>query len=169
MELGGLIVGYIWLGILFIVLVGLNYCSVKFLLQTKKMKADAIKALQRNEKKLQDKYNQIASLPPVELDRYLSNMFAKCLELNSAAYVSDNDHEAREKLYARATADMLAYLGTETIDAINYRYGTDYIYRWCEINYKLLENRGTLVSIINKTTYAETIANGLTGMAQRNQ
>lgn len=167
MELGGLIIGYIWLGILFVVLVGLNYCSVKFLLQTKRMKADAIKALQRNEKKLQDKYNQIASLSPTELEKYLANIFAKFLELNSAAYVSDNDHEAREKLYARSTADVLAYLGTETVDAINYRYGNDYIYRWCEATYKLLENRGMLMSIINKTIYAESIANIISNMTQK--
>lgn len=164
-EYGGLIVGYIWIAILFTISMILLGLSIKVWKQTKAIKNKTISAMAANEKKLQEKYNQIASLPPKELDAYLAVIFAKHLELNSASYVSSNDYEAKNKLFLRASADTVLFLGEGTIDAINYRYGNDYVYHWCEMTYKMLENRGLLTSIINQTMYSEAITNNINNMS----
>lgn len=96
-------------------------------------------------------YKKIISLTPKELDEYLGIVFGYFLEVNTVSRVSEKDPDASVKLYANTLSSMMSYIGEENIEALDYYYGSDYLSKWCELRYALLENRRILSPIINKT------------------
>ena len=102
-------------------------------------------------KKTDMQYKKLIQLSPKELDDYLGMIFGYFLELNAESRVSERDHEVVTKLYASTLSSMLEYLGEDVIEAFDYYYGKEYIEKWCQLRYLLLENRRTLSKVINKT------------------
>lgn len=137
--------------------------AVKLFVRGRKYRNDAKKYAEKMKARTDAKYNKYIALTPQELDERLGVLFAAQLELCSVSAVAETDPEAIGKLYALAVAGLLNYIGPESIAAIEYYYGSNYVVRWCELKYKLLENRGILSKIIDKEMYLDKIAKELTG------
>lgn len=139
--------------------VGISFAlaALCFLEHARQIKKKAIKMAKLVDKHTQNKVNRVISLPVNEFENYLFRVYSSMLEITSAKDVSDKDPNAITILYAKSLEAMIAYLGNETTEAIDYYYGKDYLYRWCELRFKLLENRGALPNIISKRVYADSI------------
>ena len=101
--------------------------------------------------------NKITSLPPDQFFLYIANIYSKILELESAAHETTKNPNAGVDLYARTLAALEAYLGDETVEAIEYYYGKNYLGKWSSQCYRLLENRGMLPGIIEGHSSFESI------------
>ena len=146
----GIFILYAWgIGLLaFSVVMCIIGC--KFILRArkyKKMQEDIVKKVEVRTRK---EYNKIATMSPKDLGEYLSTVFARVLELEAATHVSEKDHDAAERLYGYSVASLCTYLGPETIAAIDYYYGANYVQRWSYHTFRLLSNRGIITAIINK-------------------
>lgn len=123
------------------------------------------KLMEVNHKKLdqlvQNKYNRVALLNISEFDQYMTKVFSMCMELATKESVSEKDPDAAVKLFAKTLERVEVYLGTETITAIDYFYGKDFLIRWCEMRFNLLNSRMYLPKIIDKSIYAESIESAL--------
>lgn len=117
---------------------------------------------QQRKKEIDEKYNMYISLTPDELDHRLVRIFSRSLELASVTFVSKNDPDAAPKLYAKAVEKTLVFIGDESIAAIDRYYGKDYVIKWCELAYALIENKGLLSKLIDKDAYADEIEKFLT-------
>lgn len=106
-------------------------------------------------------YNKYAGLSFSELEAVLQSIYSEQLSIVSAQLVSTNDPNARDVLYAKSLEAMLAYLGPETLDALDYYYGKNFITRWCETKYFLLENDAVISSVIDKSIRAMQIRKAL--------
>lgn len=133
------------------------FFGVRFLQSSKKIKKKTMLQMKKLDKDVQNKYNRIALLSIGEFDNYMTKVFSMCMELASAESISDKDPDAAVKLYARTLERVITYLGPETIRALDYFYGKDYLVRWCELRYNMLNSRRYLPKIISKTLYAEGI------------
>lgn len=130
-----------------------------FLEHARRIKQKAINMAKLVDKRTQNKVNRVISLSANEFENYLFRVYSSMLEVVSAKDVSDKDPNAITILYAKSLEAMITYLGSETVEAIDYYYGKDYLFRWCELRFKLLENRGTLPNIIAKRASADSIEN----------
>ena len=157
----GLVIVWAWSIGALVVTVLCAYCAIRFLIKAHKYSIVQENLVKLVEKRTREKYNAIATLPQQEFGNFLAISFAKMLELKSASQISEVDPEAEEKLYAEATAALIDYLGPDTIDAIDYYYGDDYIHRWAKASYMLLIKRGISKNIIKKETQFETTAKHL--------
>lgn len=157
----GLVIVWVWTLIAVVVAFIAAHVAVRFMLKARDYAKTQEKLTKLVEKRVRDKHNAIATLPPKELGDFLANLFGKMLELKSASQVSELDPVAEERLYAEATAALMKYLGPETIDAIDYYYGDNYINRWAESSYMLLIKRGIAKNIIQKETQYETTSRNL--------
>jgi len=159
--ISGLVILYAW-GVLLLVAAGLlAYLAFRFFIKARryaKMQEDLVKVV---EKRVREKHNAIATLPPKEFGEFLTTAFAKMLELKCSSQISEVDHEAEEKLYSEALAALYKYLGEETVAAIDYYYGKDYIYRWGENAYALLSKRGITQQIIKNDMRYEAAAKNM--------
>ena len=54
-----------------------------------------------------------------------------------------------ETVYAYAIKSLITYIGKTTEESINFFYGKDYIYRWCELRYNLMSQTGALSKLID--------------------
>lgn len=113
-----------------------------------KKEADSIK------KRTEEKYNKYAAMSVEELDNVLMLLFASHLETASLTDVAENDPNAAIKLYEKAVEQLTIYLSEDTISAIDYYYGKNYISKWCKLHFQLLENHGVISRIISKDIYA---------------
>lgn len=145
---GGITILCIWTAILLVILGTLIYANIKlfyYLVQRNKLaKAHILMVKTETERK----YNKIATMPPNDLEAYLSKIFAISVARASDTDVSDNDPDAASKLFFKTSERLINYLGPETVEAIEYYYGKDYIIRWCEMNYMNLTRNGVLAKII---------------------
>ena len=117
-------------------------------------KLKEIDVYQNEMKKRTDmQYKKLISLTPSQLDEYLGMIFGYFLELESVTKISEQDPDGATKLYAGVLKRMFDYIGTDTVEALDYYYGTGFLERWCEVRYSLLENRRILSPIL-KQTYA---------------
>ena len=108
-------------------------------------------------------YKKVIQFTPKELDEYLGLIFGYFLELNSEARVSEKDPDANVKLYAHTLSSMLEYLGDESVQALDYYYGSSYVEKWCQLRFMLLENRRIASKIINKEYDFTAVQNNTTG------
>lgn len=123
--------------------------------QEKHAADDFVRAIEIQTRK---EFNKIATLSPSELSRFLTVIFSRKLILCSDQHVSEHEPNAHETLYAYALGATLEYLGPETVEAIDYYYGKDYINRWCHEAYLELEHSNVASSIIAKERDAGTVA-----------
>ncbi len=103
-------------------------------------------------KKLRNNNNAIAALNPTELEMFLAKEYAKQLELVLVSDMSINDPDSMSKCYLNSSAELIKFLGEDTVDAISDRYGKDFVIKWCEVQFRLLENSGDLAKIYNRVT-----------------
>ena len=161
---GGALTVCIWglfLSIVLGILIYLNIHLLYYLIKRNKLAKDHIRMVKLETER---KFNKIATLPPDELDAYLSKIFAMTVARAFDTDVSDKDPDVASKLYFKTSERLVNYLGPETIDAIEYYYGKEYIIRWCEMHYMYLTRNGTIAKLIKTGTSvvkAET-ENGLT-------
>ena len=137
------------------------YYSMILLKRAREYKKKQEELTKMVEKRTREKYNKIALLEPPQLITYLTSIFSKMLELSAVTHISDKDHGAAEKLYGYALAETIAYLGKDTLDAIDYYYGKDFIYRWSYSSYRLAETRGYISRIITKEATHENLLSNM--------
>lgn len=157
--LSGSITLFVWAGIFLIMDIVVFVYAIRFLLSAQKTKEDVEKMAKVAEIRLQRQYNKIATLPYDEFNSYMIATFSKAMEVVANREISKSDPDGDVSLYALATAEMVKYIGPETIEAIEYYYGKDYITRWSLLSYEMLEKRGIIKAIIiSKEARSETIA-----------
>lgn len=120
------------------------YMQSTIVLKMANKKADRIKQCAKLET------DKIASMGLVELTEYLSDTFAKIIELTSAESVSERDPYAVETLYAATLVNFTNHLSSN-YEAIEYYYGKGFIINWFSLHYKLLELHGNVSQIVQKT------------------
>ncbi|MCM1230270.1 MAG: hypothetical protein NC489_09055 [Ruminococcus flavefaciens] len=161
--LGGSITLLVWSGIFLAMTITVSIFACRFLLSARKTRQEAEKMIKLTEQRLQKQYNRIATLPYDEFQQYMISSFAKSLEIVSYREVSKSDPDGTVTLYTLAVAEMIEYMGLETVDAIEYYYGKDYIHRWTLLSYELLEKRGVITNVIeNKAVRADAVSKSLT-------
>lgn len=145
----------IW-GIVLLIL-GLAMFVIGYLyLKKGKMYHDTKRAmLIEAEQRVKLQYNKIATMTPNQLTVYLGGIFSRYLELNGELN-SEHDNTILERLFTQTQADLLEYLGQDTVNAIEYYYGSGYIEKWCQLAYFLLEKRKRLSGIVQgSATYGD--------------
>ena len=98
---------------------------------------------------VQMEYNKIGTMKPEELDKWLDEIFTSCLKLSIAGHYTPKDPINGETVYAYAIKSLITYIGKTTEESINFFYGKDYIYRWCELRYNLMSQTGALSKLID--------------------
>lgn len=159
--ISGLVIAYIWAVVMLVAGAAMCLCGIiliKHGRRYKKMQEDLVKAVEIRTKK---EYNKIALMSPQDLSAYLTQSFAKMLELESQASISEKDPDATTKLFAVSLAALLRFLGDETVAAIDYYYGKDYVQRWAEYSYRLIEARRLTDSVINKNMPYENLTGNM--------
>lgn len=159
--IGGLTLAIFWLIIVTTILASLCIQVVKLIYHLISLNKQAKQHLLDVKKRTEEKYNKYIALTPAEFDERLIKIFSTQLELCAVSDVSEKDPDATGVLYAHALEGVMRFIGTRSIDAIDYYYGTDYISRWCEVHYRILENRGILSKVITRQIYSDTIAREL--------
>ena len=123
---------------------------------------DAQKALLvEAEKRVKLQYNKIATLSPDKLNVYIGGIFSRYLELNGELGTT-KDNLVLERLFAGVQADVLDFLGEDTIAAIEYYYGANYVEKWSKLAYLILEKRRKLGGIVEGNTGYEELEHLLT-------
>ena len=152
---------WLFIGVVFFILLcGLNIKLFYHLIQ---LNIDAREHVKMIKERTAKQYNKFIGLSPDELDQFLAKIYSFELELAAVSNISEKDPSAEEKVYETAKEAVLDYLGSETISAIDYYYGTGYVIRWCELRFRYLENTGILKQIIDKNANARTIYGNLNG------
>lgn len=151
-----------WGLIVLVLAVGILVANVKlfwYLIERNKLaKAHVMMVKQKTELK----YNKIATMDPSELDDYLIKLFSMQIQITTDADISENDPNAEGKLYFKTAERIIRYLGPETVEAIEFYYGANYIVRWCEMHYMYLNKNNRLLDLIKtKNSSADTIADDL--------
>lgn len=141
----------------------LDYLLLRLLIGIINIKKVINKYALMQKMKIDQSLNKYISLSPEELNNILIDIFSYQLEVVSASDVSESDPNASIILYTRAVEKMILFLGTDSVKAIEQYYGTNYVIQWCEMMYKILENRGLIAKIISKSVYAEGIKRELLG------
>lgn len=159
---GQIIVLTIWLLIGILITLGLIYAALKLFWFAYKTKCAAEDYAKKIKTRTDNKYNKYISLTPDELDQRLSLIFSQQLELVSLTKISEKDPDAPSVLYALALAEVLKYIGEESLRAIDYYYGDNYVVKFCETTYKLLENRSVISNVIAKSANADKINANIT-------
>ena len=161
---GGMVLSILWLVTLCVILAFLCGQVVRLIYHLIKLNQQAKQHMLDVKNRTEEKYNKYISLTPQELDDRLINIFALQLELSAVSDISEKDPDAPGLLYGHALEGMMRFIGNHSIDAIDYYYGEDYISKWCEMHYRILENRGVLSKIITRQVYADAIARELRSM-----
>lgn len=153
----------VWAFALFIISIGMVRYAHRYFLNARiyeqmqkdlaKKASDHVKQVE-NETKMQ--HNKIATCTVDQFFQYLSDQFAKILEIEAKKYISNKDYGGAEKLYAHALSSFVAYLGNDTVTAIDYYYGEGFLENWASYSYQLMESRGYISRIINDSVGYET-------------
>lgn len=156
-----LIIPSIWLLVILAITMIAAVLCIKLFWHMIQLNIQLKKHVEEVKKKTAEKYNKIASLPPVELDSYLGVIYGIVLEIAAVTDISDRDPEAAMNLYTSSLSRMLEYLGMHNIEAIEYYYGPKWVDRWCELRFKYLSNTGVINNIMAKLTTASGITTQL--------
>lgn len=154
--ISGLVWLYIWAIALLVVGGFFAYMAYKFYRKGRRYADMQEEMVKKAEVRLRKQYNRIATMEPKDFYTFLTDAFGKMLEIEAQTRVSNKDFEAPEKLYAVATTALMAYLGNDTVAAIEYYYGTGFIERWTRYSYRLLESRGVISRFITSDTRYES-------------
>lgn len=140
--------------LLFVLIIAAGICFIIFR-KRKEIYKDKIKEAETYvadvKKRTDMQYKKLIQLSPKDLDEYLGLIFSYYLELNSESRVSEKDPAVVTKLYATILNSMLEYLGDDVVEALDYYYGEEFVEKWCQLRYLILENRRTLSKVINKS------------------
>lgn len=147
--LGGTITLFLWSVFAFIISIVLLVFMIRFMRSARKYNAEAEEMVKVVEVRLKRQHNRIATMAPRDLEDYLIGIFAQSLELASYQTVSKVDPDGEITLYATAMPIMIKKLGSETIEALDYYYGANYISRWSLMAYEMLEKRGVINTVIH--------------------
>ncbi len=101
--------------------------------------------------------NAIASLDPENLDKYLETVLTMYLQIEIALYGTEKDPDIKSELYGRAVVSYVKYLGTDTVNAIELRYGDGYVTRWFDARFKMLELSGEIDRWIVNPPYSKAV------------
>ena len=104
---------------------------------------------------------KIANQSPMELETYLAVKFSRCMEIEAITRISDVDPDRSTKLFAAALARLTDLLGADTIEAIEYYYGAGYINRFCEIGYRIMDQRGAINRLLTRSGTADDALNNV--------
>lgn len=129
--------------------IGLAYLLIRGIVYVKRRYKEIDNYRKSVMSSVQMEYNKIATLKPSELDTWMDEIFTSCLKLSIAAHYTPKDPVNGETVYAYAMHSMITYIGPTTEEAINFFYGKDYIYRWCELRYNLMMQTGALGKLID--------------------
>lgn len=141
---------FIWAVIALAIAIWCLYMGVRFLKVAREEKHTAETFVKETEVRTKKEYNKIATIKQSELNTLLAVTFARKLVLCSDQDISEKDPDAHEALLAHAQSAVIKFLGEETVAAIDYYYGKDYIHRWCHDAYLGLEHDMIASSIIKK-------------------
>jgi hypothetical protein len=120
------------------------------------------KQIQLTKKNVERKYNKIATMDVNELDTYLTGILSICIQIAYDADISEKDPDAEEKLYFSVLQRLQIYLGNDTVQAIEYFYGPQYLSRWVQLRYTYLSKTGALAKLIaQKPPITDDIMNNL--------
>lgn len=96
--------------------------------------------------------NQFASLPPDKLNAEFARVWTAIVSNEIIANISVSDAAAEEELYLRALKEFVEYF-SGSIQAIELRYGKDYVIKWFSLHYETMQADGTIHRIIqNKSS-----------------
>ena len=147
---------FVWAGVLFVLSVVTTILTIRYFRKGKFYHDQQKALLVEAEKRVRMQYNKIASLSPNRLITYLGGIFSRFLEL-SGELGSRADRDVIERLHANALAETLNYLGPETIEAIEYYYGEEYVEKWADLAMRILEKRRELGNVVDGSTRYEDI------------
>lgn len=139
----------IQLWLISLVCIGLAYLLIQGIVYVKRRYKEIDNYRNTVQHAVQIEYNKIATMKPEELDIWLDKIFTSCIKMSIASHYTPKDPINGETVYAHALAEMIKYIGPTTEEAINFFYGTDYIYRWCELQYRLMDQTGALSKLID--------------------
>lgn len=162
MFIPSLIFVLIWCIVALVILIVSCYWGIRFMLYRKSLLKKAHDDYEKVKESTQNKFNKVATLSPRELNIYLSKLYSIALILQSVTDISEKDTMSAEKLLASSIAKMLSDLRPETVSAIDYYYGNDYVITWCASQYRYLENLGILSAIIAKNCTVDRVYTELT-------
>ena len=91
--------------------------------------------------------NQFASLPPDKLNAEFARIWTAIVSNEIVANISVNDASAEEELYLRALKEFVEYF-SGSMQAIELRYGKDYVIKWFSLHYETMQADGTIDRII---------------------
>ena len=110
------------------------------------------------ETRVKRQYNKIAMLSVKDLNTYLAGIFARYMELNGELNTT-RDNLVYERLFAEVQADVLTFIGDETLAAIEYYYGEGYVEKWSKLAFLILEKRRKIGGVVDGTTNYEDLEN----------
>lgn len=113
------------------------------------------------EKRVRDKYNQIALQSPKDLENYVRRVFNECLEMVAYIDISERDPDAVMRLYAEGQLRLMERIGNDTVGAIEYYYGENYIDRTCRMYFQLLEKQNLIHRLIHREVTHKELDNAM--------
>lgn len=158
----GAVTFLVWAGIFFGMSIVAFVFACRFLMAARRHRLESEKMVKTLEIRSRKEYNKIATMSVQELHNFLNVIYARSLALAVYHQISKNDPDSVVSLYAKATENVMDYLGETNIKAIEYYYGDGYVSRWSLQTYELLEKRGIITSIIDRDDIqASSIARAL--------
>lgn len=149
---------FIWAIVALAFGIGCAYVGFRFMMQARDAKKKAEDVVRTVEIRVKKEHNKFATLSQDELNSVLMVLFARKLVLSSDQEISEKETDAHEKLLAHAQSAVIEFLGEETVSAIEYYYGKNYIHRWCHEAYLVLEHDRIASSIIKKERDVKSVA-----------
>ena len=95
--------------------------------------------------------NQFASLSPNELNQELSRVWTNIITAEIIENISEKDSHGEEELYLRGMQRFLEYF-SGSMDAINIRYGNDYLIKWFDLHFDVMQAEGAITRLIEATS-----------------
>lgn len=140
--------------------------AVLFLQNARQAHKEAQLFVQTVEERTRKEQNKIASLSVEEFHTFITRMFSRMIELSASANVSIKDPDVYERLYGFSYKRLEDYLGEDTLAAIRYHYGDNYLSEFCRTSFMLLATRRGLSSIVTDRATGESIAHTMTRETQ---
>lgn len=145
----------IWGVVILIISGGFLYFAIRYYKKGKLYHDQQKALLVEAERRVKLQYNKIAAMTPSQLTNYIGGIFSRYLELNGELG-SDKDNLAVERLFTSTLSDTLVYIGEDTLEAIEYYYGDQYVEKWAKLAHQLLEKRRKLGGVVRgETSYEE--------------
>lgn len=102
------------------------------------------------------KTNMIVNMEPKEFEDYLCSIFAQIVQVESLD-INPKDTDALMKLVASVNVEFVKYLGEDMVAMIDTYYGTNYLFNWIAMKFRILDDTRLIGSLFDKTAYASDI------------